>query len=333
MSKNIIEIKGLVKTFKVPERDKSGMLASVKSLFNRKFKYVTAVKEIDLDIEEGEIRGLIGPNGAGKSTIIKMLSGILYPTKGSVNVMGFTPWLEREKYVKKIGVVFGQKSQLWWDLPPIDAYTLNKKMYDIPEDVFNENLTYFKEIFNIEEVVKRPTRNLSLGERMKCELVCALLHNPKIVFLDEPTIGVDLLSKEAIRNFIKEVNKTKNTTFILTTHDIDDIENLCNNVTIINDGTIVFNDTIDSLKTFFSDKKVVEVKFSKEVKEEDLSQFTVLKFEPPFASIELDLAKSDIKTEIISIFNTLPIHDIDVNSQDIEEVIKQIYRKEVTEVH
>ncbi len=325
MSKYIIEVEGLKKVFKVHKRDKAGLLSSLKSLFSRDYSLVTAVDGLDLKIRQGEIRGLIGPNGAGKSTTIKILSGILYPSEGTVNVMGYTPWTQREEYVKKIGVVFGQKSQLWWDLPAIDTFALNKQMYDIPDKTFDENISYFKELLKIGDVISKPVRQLSLGERMKCEFVCAMLHQPPLVYLDEPTIGLDIISKEAIRSFIKNVNKDRGTTFIVTTHDLSDIEDLCENVSIINSGTIVFNDCIDKLKTYFSDKKIIEVKFNRQVDPALLEGFKVTSGGPFSASIEIETLNTSLQEEISRIFKILPVQDINVNNINIEEVIKYIY--------
>lgn len=325
MSQYIIEIEALKKVFKVHKRDKAGLLSSLKSLFSRDYSLVTAVDGLNLKIGQGEIRGLIGPNGAGKSTTIKILSGILYPSEGKVNVMGYTPWTQREEYVKKIGVVFGQKSQLWWDLPAIDTFALNKQMYDIPDKTFDENLSYFKELLKIGDVISKPVRQLSLGERMKCEFVCAMLHQPPLVYLDEPTIGLDIISKEAIRSFIKNVNKDRGTTFIVTTHDLSDIEDLCENVSIINSGTIVFNDCIDKLKTYFSDKKIIEVKFNRQVDQALLEDFKVTSSGPFNASIEIETINTSLQEEISRIFKILPVQDINVNNINIEEVIKYIY--------
>ncbi len=325
MSEYIIDVEGLKKDFKVHKRDKSGLLSSLKSLFSRDYKLVNAVDNLDLKIRQGEIRGLIGPNGAGKSTTIKILSGILYPTEGNVNVMGYTPWTQREEYVKKIGVVFGQKSQLVWDLPAIDTFALNKQMYSIPDKTFNNNIKYFKELLNIEDVITKPVRQLSLGERMKCEFVCALLHEPPLVYLDEPTIGLDIISKEAIRSFIKMVNKEKGTTFIVTTHDLSDIEDLCENVSIINNGTIVFNNSIEKLKTYFSDKKIIEVKFSRQIEQPFLEGFKVTSSGPYFANIEIETVNTNLQDEIFKIFKQLPVQDININNINIEEVIKHIY--------
>lgn len=325
MRENIITVKNLKKTYKVSERDNTSMMSSVKSLFKRKYKYVSAVNNINLSVKRGEIRGLIGPNGAGKSTTIKMLSGILHPTEGTVEVLGHTPWNERESYVMKIGAVFGQKSQLWWDLPPIDTFSLNRHMYKISDKTFNYNIDMFKELLDIEEVIKKPTRQLSLGERMKCEFVCALLHEPELVYLDEPTIGLDIITKDSIRTFIKELNRVKNTTIIITTHDLDDIVNLCENVTIINNGTVVYDETLENLTTYFDNSKVIEIKFTEPVKESQLDAFNVLSATNMTANIEVNLTGSTIKDEVSKLFTTLPVHDININNIDIEEVIKHIY--------
>lgn len=325
--KYIIEVENLKKIYKVNQRGKSGMGAAIKSLFNREYKIVEAVGDISFHIEQGEIHGFIGPNGAGKSTTIKILSGVLYPSSGKVNVMGYTPWQDREKLVKKIGVVFGQKSQLWWDLPAIDAFHLNKMIYDIPDKVFDDNLEYFVSALKIEDVVKKPVRQLSLGERMKCEFVCALLHEPPLVILDEPTIGLDIYSKEAIRTFIKKINKDKGTTFIVTTHDLGDIEDLCENITVINNGTITFDASLDNLRTYFANKKIVDLKFSKAVKQEDIKEYNIKSFSEISASIEIDLETNNLREDIYKMWGSLPVVDININNISIEEVIKSIYDK------
>ncbi len=327
IAENIITVKDLQKTFKVHQRDKSGLLSSIKSLFAPHTIYIDAVKDINLTVKRGEIRGLIGPNGAGKSTTIKILSGILFPTDGTVDVLGYTPWTQREELVKRIGVVLGQKSQLWWDLPPIDAFALNKRMYEIPDQLYKDNLEYFSKALKIEDVIKKPVRQLSLGERMKCEFVAAMLHHPPLVFLDEPTIGLDMISKEAIRSFIKDVNKTKGVTFIVTTHDMGDIEDLCQNVSIINKGTIVYDGSIEKLHTFFADQKVIELKFSREVSEDEIKGLDAALFDPFTAKVVIDATKTDVKAEIARLLEILPVRDININGISIEEVIKQIYEQ------
>ncbi|MFC5530311.1 ABC transporter ATP-binding protein [Cohnella yongneupensis] len=324
MSEYIIDVQGLTKSFKVSKRDE-GFGAAVKSLFNRKHEIVTGVNGIDLKIAKGEIRGLIGPNGAGKSTTIKILSGILHPEAGEVKVMGYTPWLERQKFVKHLGVVFGQKSQLWWDLPAIDTFALNRDMYKVSRQRYSELLDYFKEMLAIQDVIHKPVRQLSLGERMKCEFVCAMLHEPPLVFLDEPTIGLDIISKENIRKFIKQVNQDLQTTFILTTHDLTDLENLCENVTIINKGVVVYNDTMGNLNRYFSQKKLIDIQFQDAMSRESLSDYTLLAIDDMSATLEIDLNEQDLRQFVYELLGRLPVQDINIRNIPIEEVIKEIY--------
>jgi ABC-2 type transport system ATP-binding protein len=309
MDNNIISINKLSKTYKVSKRAKPGLSSAFKSLFVKDLKNVETLKDVTLNVKEGEIRGLIGPNGAGKSTLIKIISGILYPSSGNVNVMGFVPWLDRERYVKNIGVLFGQKSQLWWDLPPIDTFALNKKLYNIPENAFKNNIEYFIELLKIDEVITKPVRQLSLGERMKCEFVCALLHEPKLVYLDEPTIGLDILAKASIRQFIKNVNKEKGTTFIITTHDISDIEDLCSKVCIINKGQKVYDNTLQSLKSYYENRRTITVMLSEQIEKDALQAFDVIESTPVCIKIEIDIDKKPLKDEIYRVLESLPVND------------------------
>ncbi|MFH2021391.1 MAG: ATP-binding cassette domain-containing protein [archaeon] len=324
----MIEVKNLKKHF-ITFTKEEGMRGSIKSLFNRQKVIIKALDGITLSVKKGEIRGFIGPNGAGKSTTIKILSGILYPTSGNVTVNGFEPWKEREKYVNKIGVVFGQKQQIWLDLPSIDTFHLNKDIYEIPEKIFKDNLAYFVKLFELEEIIRRPARQLSLGEKMKCELIASLLHEPDIVFLDEPTIGVDILSKEKIREFIKKVNKEKGITFLLTTHDLDDIEDLCGRVTIINKGKIVFDDTLEKLKSDIVKTKILDVKFSKAVKNYgELPAGIKLMDKQDFGvKLEIDRQQHKIDKVVGYVLKNYPISDINVTNPEIESVIKKIYEK------
>lgn len=325
MSGSIVQVTNMKKIYQVHLREE-GLLASFKSVFRRKYKQVEAVSGINLHIRKGEIRGLIGPNGAGKSTTLKILSGVLHPSSGEVKVMDMVPWEEREKFVLSLGVVFGQKSQLWFDLPAVDTFALQKEMYHIPADQYRERLTYLSEMLDIVEVMKKPVRQLSLGERMKCELVCALLHQPPLIFLDEPTIGLDVISKETIRQFIKKVNQEQGTTFIITTHDLGDLEDLCERVTIINKGSVVYDDTFANLGKFFSNKKLVEVKFTRPISRDMLEGFDVRSFDPKVSTLEINLPEDgSMQQDINKIFNKLPVQDININNIKIEEVIKQIY--------
>lgn len=244
----MIELSHINKSFKVYKRQ-GGLKEAVKGLFNREYEEVHALRDISFKVDKGEIVGYIGPNGAGKSTTIKVMSGILTPDSGQCKIAGLVPWQERKQYVKNIGVVFGQRSQLWWDVPVIDSLELLKEIYRIPEHTFKENMDMFTQLLNIGEIIKTPTRQLSLGQRMRCEIVASLLHNPDILFLDEPTIGLDAVSKLAVRDFIKEINKEKKTTVVLTTHDTQDIEALANRIILIGKGQVLLDKPLSDLRT------------------------------------------------------------------------------------
>jgi ABC-2 type transport system ATP-binding protein len=322
----LIEAKGLRKTFRVTKKLRAGLGAAVKGLFKREFTTVHAVDGIDLSVPRGEIRGLIGPNGAGKSTTIKMLCGILYPTAGQVTCLGFTPWKERLSYVQRIGALFGQKSQLLWDLPALDTFALNRKMYKIPAETFKRNLEYFTDSFGLSELLSKPVRNLSLGERMRCELVAALLHDPDLVFLDEPTIGLDLLAKDAVRAFIKRVNKERGVTFLLTTHDLDDVADLCRRITVINRGVVVFDRTMEELNVGYVHKKRLELKFSRAVEDSELSEWTVLEHQGASCVLSLTSEKKAYSEQILAVLTRLPVLDIWIKNPEIESIIREIYK-------
>jgi ABC-2 type transport system ATP-binding protein len=241
-----IEVNHITKSFKVAKK-KSGLKESFKSFFKRDYKIVEAVKDISFSIEKGEIVGYIGPNGAGKSTTIKLMCGILTPDGGVCKIDGKVPYKQRESYVKDIGVVFGNRSSLWWDVPVDDSFELDKAIYKIPDDVYQKQKEMLVELLDIKDIIQKPTRTLSLGQRMRCEIAIAFLHDPKIVFLDEPTIGLDSVSKIAVRKFIKKINKEKNTTIILTTHDTGDIKALAERILLIGKGKILMDGSIDDL--------------------------------------------------------------------------------------
>ena len=267
---DIIQVNALSKEYKVTRRD-SGIKNALKSFVKRDYRIVKAVDNVSFSIKEGEIVGYIGPNGAGKSTTIKMLSGILKPDKGTINIMGMDPTVDRIKYVKEIGVVFGQKSQLWWDIPAEDSFDLLKDIYKIPDDEYEKNKKELIEILHLEEIVKSPVRQLSLGERMKCELVASLLHNPKILFLDEPTIGLDAVSKVIVRDFIKKINKKKKVTIILTTHDMADIESLTDRLIMIGHGKKLYDGSVRDIKKKYSNEKIVEIIYEGKIKNRPIS--------------------------------------------------------------
>lgn len=325
MSK-IIEVNNLCKQYKSFQR--GGSFRDVtKSLFARTPVYIDAIKNISFQAEEGEILGLIGPNGAGKSTTLKILTGIMYPTSGEVCVLNKIPWSERRHYVKDIGAVFGQKSQLMWDIPPIDAFMLNKAIYDIPKNLFNDVLEEMTELLEIQDVIKKPTRQLSLGERMKCEFVMAMLHSPRIVFLDEPTIGLDVIAKDKIRQFIQKMNR-KGITFILTTHDIGDIESLARRVIIINHGEIVFDDSTDKLKGKTENRRSVVLTVQKPFNALLVDGIVERSFRTEYeAEFLVDTGVISIAEFIASINQQYIISDIIVAQQPIEKLIKELYVK------
>lgn len=243
----MISMKNISKTYRVAKRN-AGFKAACKSLFSREYETIHALNDVSFTINDGEMVGYIGPNGAGKSSTIKILSGILKPDGGECVVDGMVPWKNRIKYVKNIGVVFGQRTQLWWDVPVIDSFELLKDIYSIPDSRYKANLDEFTELLNLSELVKTPARQLSLGQRMRCELAASLLHGPKILFLDEPTIGLDAVSKLAVREFILKLNKEHKTTVILTTHDMQDIEALTQRIILIGKGHILLDGSVDMIK-------------------------------------------------------------------------------------
>ncbi|MDR0287204.1 MAG: ATP-binding cassette domain-containing protein [Clostridiales bacterium] len=321
----IISVENLNKQFVTYNRGHS-LRSIVNSVFARKEKIVHALNDISFCVEEGELVGFLGPNGAGKSTTLKILTGILHPTSGNVDVMGYVPWKDRKKFVAKIGAVFGQKSQLFSDVPPIDAFYLNKAIYNIPTKLFNGKLNLLVEILDVGDIVKKPTRQLSLGERMKCEFIMAMLHDPKIVFLDEPTIGLDVIARQKIREFILEMNK-KGTTFILTTHDIADIEYLAKRVIVIKSGDIVFDNTIQSLKHKLGNIKLISVTLHGELPEINHPGIKIINNRSDVeADIAVDCDIIDIGDCINLISEKSKIKDINIKDLPIENAIIDLYK-------
>jgi len=254
----LIEARGLTKEFRIFSRSE-GVMGAFRDLFHRKYRVLRAVDEIDFAVDRGEMVGYIGANGAGKSTTIKMLTGILVPTAGTVTVNGYVPHKQRESYTKGIGVVFGQRSQLWWDIAVIESFKLLRRIYDVPRADFNRRLQQFDDILGLSSFLNLPVRKLSLGQRMRCDLAAALLHNPAILFLDEPTIGLDVLAKSKIREFLKEINNEFKTTVILTTHDLGDIEALCPRVAIIDQGKMLYDGLVDNLFSQWGQDKLEDI--------------------------------------------------------------------------
>ncbi len=321
---DIINVKNLCKTYKVAKRD-SGFKNALKSFFKRDYRYIKAVQDVSFTIREGEIVGYIGPNGAGKSTTIKMLSGILKPDSGEMLVNGMNPVNDRIKYVKEIGVVFGQKSQLWWDIPAIESFDLLKDIYKVPEEEYIKTRDELIKLLNLEEIVKMPVRGLSLGERMKCELVASLLHNPKILFLDEPTIGLDAISKVIVRDFIKKINKEKKVTVILTTHDMADIESLADRVIVIGNGRKLYDGNMDDIKRKYSNEKIVEIYYDNLKRIPNIKNTEIISNENGVIKIKIDnkaVTASDVTMEYSKVCE---IKDINVLSSPIDDIIYKLY--------
>ncbi|WMT43572.1 ATP-binding cassette domain-containing protein [Paenibacillus sp. D2_2] len=269
--------------------------------------------------------GFLGPNGAGKSTTIKMLTGVLHPTSGEVDILGFTPWKHRKKYVRGIGAVFGQKSQLLWDIPPIDAFYMNKAIYSLEDEAFQETLDQLVRLLDVAEIIRKPTRQLSLGERVKCEFIMAMLHRPDVVFLDEPTIGLDVIAKERIRSFVQEMNR-RGVTFILTTHDLEDIEQLARRVIVVNHGEIVFDDSIQALRGFLGAKKTVHLSTELAADWSGIEGVSVLKQDSPTeAELELDTDIMPLRGFISLVNERYTIRDMALNALPIERIIKELY--------
>ena len=323
----IISVKNLSKTFKVKLKEK-GLKGSIKSIIKPKYKTINAVKNVNFEVERGEIIAFIGPNGAGKSTTIKMLTGILYPDKGEVSVLDINPVKERKKLAYQIGTVFGQKEQLWTHLTPYDNFKFFGAIYDLPDAVVEKKIKEFNEVFELNEFINTPVRNLSLGQRIRCEIVASLIHEPKVLFLDEPTIGLDPVVKETIRTLIKRMNKEYKTTIFLTSHDVGDIEKLCKRVIIINDGKIVLDDTMENLKYHYLNKKIVEVKMKEKVNLNDEDGITILKDKGYNLKLEVDTTKKSV-ADALKLLNTDNIIDINISNIPLESIISSIYKEGV----
>lgn len=320
----IIKVQNLVKTYKTYKRG-SGFKESLKSFFRRETVTVNAVDDISFEIGQGTICGILGPNGAGKSTTIKMLCGALFPTSGQINVLGYSPARDRAKYVRKIGAVFGQRSQLIWDIPPVDSFAMNKAIYGISDEDYHRRLGEMTELFDVGEVIHKPTRVLSLGERMKCEFIMAMLHGPEIVFLDEPTIGLDVIAKNKIREVISKMNRNR-TTFILTTHDLEDVEQLADNVIIINHGKKVFDDTLSSLKSALGSKKIINLTLAKPYSGSEINGVEIIGRNSELdVSLEVDTEQQEITDFLKSLTDHVDFKDISVKELPMDRIITKIY--------
>ena len=322
-----IEVKNLVKKYKIIEKEE-GLVGYFKNLFKPKYRELTAVNNINFNIEKGELVGYIGENGAGKSTTIKMLTGLLTPTSGEVQVNNLIPYKNRIENNKNIGAVFGQKTQLWWDLPVIESFRLIKKMYKIPEGRYRENLKKFTDILNLKELLEKQVKNLSLGQKMRCEIAATFLHDPQIVYLDEPTIGLDVLVKENIRKFIKDINKEKNTTVILTTHDLKDIEDVCDRIILLDKGKIIYDGEKQKFKDRYGKYVIVEFIIKNKIESiiEKLKDVEILEENENKIKLKFSHDKTNIMKIMNELSNYCTIEDIHMKEAELEDILKEIYK-------
>lgn len=335
---NMIYVENLRKEFKKVIKE-PGLKGSVKALFKPKKEIITAVDDISFTVPKGEILGFLGPNGAGKSTVIKMLTGILMPTSGMCRINGQNPQKDRKNYVREIGVVFGQRTQLWWDLALRETYAVLKEIYQVPDEQYKKRMAFLNEVLELDDFITSPVRTLSLGQRMRADIAASLLHSPKVLFLDEPTIGLDVVVKENIRNAIRTINAEEGTTVILTTHDLADIEFLCERIVMIDKGKKVFDGGIAELKHNFGDVRTLEFELV------NAPDFKLLDYHRRFkltqdeltaerdgakATVRFDTAKVSVEDIISYTLSTVHVKDLNIKDVEIEEIIKRLYRREVS---
>jgi ABC-2 type transport system ATP-binding protein len=324
---SIIQVQHLSKTFVTPEKQ-AGLRGSVRALFRPVRREVHAVKEITFNVDEGERLAFIGPNGAGKSTTIKMLIGILYPTAGRAQVLGMTPWRERQRLAYEIGAVFGQKSQLWYHLPPRDSFDLLARIYELDEAAYRQRLDYLVPLFEVGDYLAAPVRKLSLGERMRCEIVASLLHRPRILFLDEPTIGLDVVVKQRIRDLILELNQEEGVTIFLTSHDAGDVEILCRRAMVINYGEVIYDGRVSTLKRDYIHTKTVSLKLGQAWQGLDNPGVRVLKHKGYGVKLEVDTDAAPIEDVVGQLLSRYAVVDINVDNPPMEEIIARIYGRD-----
>jgi len=318
----VIKTNNLSKQFRVYEKP-AGLIGSLKSLFNNKFKEIHAVENINLEIHEGEIVGFLGPNGAGKTTTLKMLSGLLFPTNGNATVLGYVPWERPVEFRKAFSLVMGQKSQLWWDLPASDSFELHKEIYKIDPVKFKKNVGELTEIFQVANLLNKPVRELSLGERMKLELIASLLHDPKLLLLDEPTIGLDVVAQSAMHRCLYEFNQTRKITILLTSHYMRDVETLCSRILVISGGKMVYDGQLQGLKDEFGKEKLIKIQFKNLVPDQVFSKFEQL--EITGGIVRLRVSKNDVPSVLAVVSQCEEVLDISIEDPPIEEVIEKLF--------
>jgi ABC-2 type transport system ATP-binding protein len=322
----IISVKGLTKSFRTYKKA-PGFFGAVQGLVHRKYQTTIAVDNVSFEVEEGELVGFLGPNGAGKTTTLKMLSGLLYPTAGSARVLGYTPWERQDGYRRQFALLLGQKNQLWWDLPARESLELNAKIYGIPPGDFLKTVTHLTELLKISEKLDVMVRELSLGERMKMELIAALLHKPRVLFLDEPTIGLDVISQKTVRDFLREYNAKEKTTILLTSHYMTDIQELCRRVVIIDHGKIFFDGGLSEIIDRFADVKIVTISWQTGAKPpSDMTKYGEVVSQNA-QRIELKIKRDQVVSVCKHLLDELPVNDIDIQDLPIEDVIRQIFAR------
>ncbi len=320
-----IEVRHLTKTFRTYKK-RPGFRGAVQGLFHRQYEQTVAVNEVSFTIEPGELVGFLGPNGAGKTTTLKMLAGLLYPTRGEARVLGYTPWERHDGYRRQFALVLGQKNQLWWDLPARESLELNAKIYDIPEARFQRTVAELSELLAVRDKLGVSVRELSLGERMKMELIASLLHQPKVLFLDEPTIGLDVVSQKTVREFVRRHNAEQQTTILLTSHYMADIQELCQRVIIIDHGRIFFDGRLSEIVDRFADFKLVTIQCenTSELPLERLGRYGEVT-EKTAGSVTFKVKRDRVIAVCKSLLDDLPVRDIDIQEVPIEDVIRQIF--------
>ena len=321
----IITVRDLKKEFRVYQH-RQGFLGAIRNLASSEHTIIKAVNSISLDVEEGQIIGYVGPNGAGKSTTIKMLTGILVPTSGDIVVAGLVPHKNRKENARQIGVVFGQRTQLWWDLPVVESFQLLRRIYRVPKRIYKRNLDIFHDLLNIGDFLNTPVRKLSLGQRMRCDLAAALLHNPHIVYLDEPTIGLDIVAKQHILRFLAKINREQGVTIILTTHDLSDVEKLCERMLIIDHGRIIYDGTVEGIKERYGKKRRLIVDLAEEYPRIALSGAELVNHEGNRIWLEFDRDQVSAARLIARLAEKYEIKDLTVEEPEIETIVADIYQ-------
>ena len=320
----MIDVKGLTKTYRVAQKTE-GMWGAVRGLYHREYREVRAVDNVSFTIEPGEMVAFLGPNGAGKTTTLKMLSGLIYPTRGEARVLGYVPWLRADAFRRQFALVMGQKNQLWWDLPAADSFQLLREIYEIPPAQFRETLAELTELLGVEKLTRQAVRELSLGERMKMELIAALLHRPKLLLLDEPTIGLDVVAQGMIQRCLRDYHTKRGVTTLLTSHYMRDVEALCNRVLVITHGTLLYDGPLSRIVERFSETKLVKLQFEEEAPD-DLAPFgEVMRREGPWADIKVE--RSQVASVLAAILDRHAVADVNVAEPPLEEVIARVFEE------